>query len=321
MAASFDKETVSRSTQTYSALPEDIIILPHLSGRKDYSDLQALEIPQLAHSIVANGQRTPALCRMNNDGKPVLVYGRRRVLAADYANKNLRHLFKPNVTNIEVVFTYAKLNDQEALIAAISENSHRKDVNDMDHAHNIAEALKFMPVEKVALIYFPEALEGHAKANAIRWVRDRGSLPELVPELQEKVRSGEIKITEATKAAKLTPNEQHEVLKQPAKIVAGKPRITGAALKAVKGAKPGAKPAPKPPAKANREDDSVAFDVPEPKLAALPKETLARHAEVMARAIQAWMLDATEGPEKNLIAVYNEYRKDYPLALAEGRVA
>ena len=301
MAQVFNSNAVSRSVTLYSALPEEIIFKPELAGRKTYADA---DIASLAADIYKNGQNTAALCRKDDAGNPVLVFGRRRMLAVAYINK---HLLANGDQKVKLQFKYESMSDQEALITAISENRFRKDVNDMDHCFNINHLLKRfkLSLAEVAAIYFPEAEDDKAKGDALRWVRERAGLAELAPEAAQAVRDGEIKITTAKGLAKLPKDDQRKVLASKTKV-AGKARLKVDAVKAAKAAKTG-----KAPVKAT----------PPPKPAPKVSATVYELAENMARALDVWRTDATEAAEKAVIAAHEAYRKAVPFRSAEGKAA
>jgi ParB-like chromosome segregation protein Spo0J len=302
--AVFSTEAIKRSVSLYAASTKDIILPPlALSGRKDYAEA---DIASLAADIHKRGQDTPVMVRKNDAGLPVLVYGRRRFLAVKYLNEKLRG---PQDKEVQLQCKYeSSMSDEEALIAAISENRFRKDVNDMDHCHNIAGLMKRykFTVEDVADIYFPEAADGKAKTDAARWVRERASLAELAPEAAQAVRDGEIKITSAKQLAKMPKDEQRKVIAAKS-TVAGKSRVKVAD---VKKAKPAPAPAKKQPASA-----------PTPIVPVAKSSTVLEAAETMARALDAWITDATDKAEKAVLTAHKQYRALVPFAEAVGKAA
>jgi len=286
----FSTKKITRSVTLWAAYPEDIILPPvSLSGRKGYSDA---DIAALAADIHKNEQHQPAKVRKNEQGLPVLVYGRRRYLAVKYIND---HLLGPNEPKVKLECNYeSKMTDTEALIAAISENRFRKDVNDMDHCHNINQLLKRkQTMEDIAQIYFPEATDEKEKADGLRWVRERAKLIELAPEAVEAVREGRAKITTAVKLAKLSPDDQRKALAENKSTLAGKARIKVKDVAKRNGKKPVAVAKPTGPA---------------PKVPSSVYEA----AEEMACALDVWETDATEKAQKAVLAAHKAYRKLVP---------
>lgn len=289
--AVFASTDVERSVTLYTLLPDEIQIVKGLTGRKEQT-----EVESLAHDIFANGQSTPVLVRKDENGKPVLVYGHRRVAAISHINK---HLIAKGAELFRVQAKYQRMDETDALIAAIGENRFRKDVSPVDDSWNIEQLMKRckLSIDRVAQIYFPEATTEAQKADAVRWVRNRASLTELVPEVREAVKNGEIKLTAAVKIAKLPAVEQTKVVKENTKTVKGEKRVVlpqGASAK-------------KAPVKADGKP------APAAKPTGNAKPVLDALAEAMARAIEVWYTDATKPAEDGLLTSLKSYRAVFPL--------
>jgi ParB-like chromosome segregation protein Spo0J len=215
MAVTFTGE-IGRADAVYSAFPEEIVVIPELNGRHEHTDVEAL-----ASDIEANEQLQPVSCRKDDQGRPVLVYGHRRYRAICLLNE--RNPKSPR----KIFFTYKKLTEGEAFVAAIGENRFRKDVSPIDDAANI-EILrrKFGKTdEEIARIYFPEALP--LDPAPLKFVKDRAALIELAPEAAQAVRDGRMKLTAAVALSKLSREQQK-------KKVAKAGRIKGKDIKAPK---------------------------------------------------------------------------------------
>ena len=220
MAVSFVGE-IGRAETTYSAYPEEIVVIPELNGRHEHTDVETL-----AADIEKNEQLQPVVCRKNDAGNPVLVFGHRRYRAICLLNE--RNPKSPR----KVIFTYKKYSETEAFIAAIGENRFRKDVSPIDDAANI-ELLrrKFGKTDaEIARVYFPEAITEEELKQALRFVKDRAALIELDPVAAQAVRDGRIKITAAVGLSKLSREQQR-------KKVAKTGKIKGKDIKAPKPAK------------------------------------------------------------------------------------
>ena len=219
---------VSRGSTTYQAYPEEILIDPELNGRHEDTDVETL-----AADIETNEQLQPVVCRKNEEGNPVLVFGHRRYRAICLLNS--RNPKSPRKIN----FIYRRMTETEAFVAAIGENRFRKDVSPIDDAANI-ELLrrKFNKGdEEIAKIYFPEAITEDELKQALRFVKDRAALLELAPEASQAVRDGRIKITAAVALSKLSREQQR-------KKVAKTGKIKGKDIKPQKPAKKDPAPAP-----------------------------------------------------------------------------
>jgi ParB-like chromosome segregation protein Spo0J len=298
---------ITRTKTLWKALPENILIEAELNGRHEHT-----EVESLAADIAIHGQNTPCLIRKNAAGQPVLVYGHRRWRAVQLLNSRKG----PGEQKIELECNYEALTDEEALIAAITENRFRKDVTPMDDCYNIQKLKKLNKAsdEQIAVIYFPEATTPEAKAEALRWVKNRAALVELATEAADGVRKGEIKVTAAVELTKLSKDQQRVAIEQSKSTVGGKTRIK---VKDVKAAAKPPKSAPRPAAKANQPDpDDVPFDTPV-ILAPLPSNPVLAAAETMARALDVWRTDATQQAEGKLITAHNAYRKLVPLQQAD----
>lgn len=209
---------VGRGVTTFQAYPEDILIDPELNGRHEDTDIESL-----AADIEANEQLTPVVCRKDDKGKPVLVFGHRRYRA--FCLLNARNPESPRKIN----FIYRKYDQFGGFVAAIGENRFRRDVSPIDDASNM-EILqrKFGKSEdEIASIYFPEAKEEKALTAALRFVKDRMSLNELAKEAAQAVRDGRIKLTAAVALSRLTREQQR-------KKVSKQGQIKGADVKASK---------------------------------------------------------------------------------------
>jgi ParB/RepB/Spo0J family partition protein len=220
MAVSFVGE-IGRAETTYSAYPEEILVVPELNGRHEHTDVETL-----AADIEKNEQLQPVVCRKNDAGNPVLVFGHRRYRAICLLNE--RNPKSPR----KIIFTYKKYSETEAFIAAIGENRFRKDVSPIDDAANI-ELLrrKFgKSDEEISRVYFPEAISEEELKQALRFVKDRAALIELDPAAAQAVRDGRLKITAAVALSKLSREQQR-------KKVAKTGKIKGKDIKAPKPAK------------------------------------------------------------------------------------
>ncbi len=214
---------VSRSATTYSAYPEEILIDPELNGRHEDSDVETL-----AADIEASEQLQPVVCRKNEEGNPVLVFGHRRYRAICLLNS--RNPKSPRKIN----FIYRRMTETEAFVAAIAENRFRKDVSPIDDAANI-ELLrrKFNKGdEDIAKIYFPEAVTEEQLKQSLRFVKDRAALLELAPEASQAVRDGRIKITAAVALSKLSREQQRKKVAKAGKIKGKDIKVSKPAKKA-----------------------------------------------------------------------------------------
>lgn len=194
-----------KRTAEYRFLPEDISIKPDLNGRFDKP-----EIDWLITDILTKGQHTPVVIRKDG-GAAVLVAGFSRWRAITEINKR-----KLTPVPMQVRCTYVQCSEAEAFLINISENRFRNPTTQIDDAHNIKRLLNVyaMTEEQIAAFYHPTAKTDSELKVAIKFVADRIALISLSPEAEQAVRSGRVKENAAKAIAKLSQEQQSEVLKK-----------------------------------------------------------------------------------------------------------
>jgi ParB-like chromosome segregation protein Spo0J len=314
MNVSFSNDTTKRtSTLVVADYPENIVLDPQLNGRyeRDNPDVKAA-VEALAADIQAKGQDTPVKFRKNDAGQPVLVFGYCRYHAINLINKKLRAKGTSEEQLLKVEGIYETLSEEEALITAISENRFRVGTSPMDDCWNITLLRKRFKKsdEEIAFIYFPEAKQGEKRANAAKWVKDRAALAELAVEAQEAVTKGEIKVTTAKQLAKVSKDEQRKIIAESATVVKGKKRVKVAAVLAKGKGKTAERAKAQVQASQDRKAGKKPTHTPAPAAAPAPKVTSSVYeaAETVARALDAWLENATADTEKKLVAAHKAYR-------------
>jgi hypothetical protein len=315
MVVNFSNDTTKRtSTPLVADYPENIVLDPQLNGRyeRDNPEVKAA-VEALAADIQVHGQRTPVQFRKNDAGQPVLVFGYNRYHAVALINKRLRAKGTSEDQLLKLEGIYDTMSEEDALIAAISENRFRVGTSPMDDCWNITLLRKRFKKsdEEIALIYFPEAKGGEKRANALTWVKDSAGLAELAVEAQEAVTKGEIKVTTAKQLAKVSKDEQRKIIAESKATVKGKARVKIAHVLAAKGK---GKTAERAKAQVQAAKDKKAGKKPTPVAAPVPKVTSSVYAaaEALAVAVDGWREDATDKAEKILIAAHNAYRELVP---------
>lgn len=202
MAVEFTSE--HGRTNEYLFFPEDITIIAELNGRFDKPDIE-----WLINDILLRGQSTPIIIR-NDGGKAVLVAGFSRWRAIGEINKRGLGIKR------KLRCTYARCNEEEAFLINIAENRFRNPTTAIDDAHNIKRLLNIYgkSEEEIAGIYFPTAKTKSELSEATKFVRDRIALISLSPEAEQAVVSGKVKGNAAVAIAKLSQEQQKEVLKK-----------------------------------------------------------------------------------------------------------
>lgn len=201
MPVNFAESAIKRTEGQWLALPEDIDLLPELNGRHDLPNIE-----WLIQSILTVGQLQPVPIRKTG-GRPVLTAGYSRWRAISEINKR-------NLTPepLRLICTYKTHTDKQAFIATIHENIVRNATTTMDDAYNIQKLINVfqMPMEEIADTYRTSA----------SWIKDRLSLIEAAPEVQEAIREGRVKPTAAVAIAKLGRAAQKALVAKPGKVTA-----------------------------------------------------------------------------------------------------
>lgn len=140
------------------------------------------------------------------DGKPVVVAGRQRTIAAREANRQLRAQGIKTVLRVPCV--YRRGTEQELYNALVSENEQRRDDDPIEKAKKINRMINFGSTKnEVAKVF------GVTRPTIDNWL----SLLDLDSESQEKVSKREIKPSAAVKISKMKKSEQKGAVKVAAK--------------------------------------------------------------------------------------------------------
>lgn len=215
MPVTFADSDIKRVEGQWTALPEDLDLLPELNGRHTLPDIE----PLIA-SILAVGQLQPVPIRKTG-GRPLLTAGYSRYRAIEEINRR-----KLTADPLRLICTFKTHTDKQAFIATIHENHVRNVSTPMDDAYNIQKLLQVfqVPMEEIADTY----------RATLQWVKDRLVLLEVAPEVETAIRENRIKAPAAVKLAKLSRDVQKAVVSKPGKVTAGD----------VKAATPKSAPAP-----------------------------------------------------------------------------
>lgn len=201
MAVQFEGDY--KRTSEYRFYPEDIALDPEANGRHETPDIE-----WLITDILARGQHTPVIIR-NDGGVATLVAGFSRWRAISEINKR-----KLAPVRMQIRATYQQCTAAEAFLVNISENRFRNPTTELDDAHNIKRLINVyaMTEEQIAELYFPTAKTEAEIKEALKFVRERTKLLTLTQEAADAVRSGRVKGNAAKAIAKLTEDQQREVL-------------------------------------------------------------------------------------------------------------
>lgn len=217
MPVTFTESDIKRSEGQWTALPEDLDLLPELNGRHDLPD-----IDWLISSILTVGQIQPITIRKTG-GRPVVTAGYSRYRAIFEINKR-----KMTPEPMRLWCSYKQYTDKQAFIVTIHENIVRNATTPMDDAYNIQKLINLfgMPMEEIADTY---------RTNE-KWVKDRLTLLEVAPEVEFAIKEGRIKPTAAVAIAKLGRAAQKAVVAKPGQVTAKD--VRAAAPAPVKASKP-----------------------------------------------------------------------------------
>lgn len=172
----------------------DALVPSPLNPRKTWN---TAELDALADSMRQVGILQPIVVRQppgRSRKKWEIVCGHRRVAAARQAGLT------------EVPAVVRKLDDREATIAALVENSHRSEVSPLEESDAIVRLLGESDD--------PAAVQAELAARLgrpVRWVRDRVRLGQLVPELRVRLVEGAIPLGGALVLAVLPASRQLDV--------------------------------------------------------------------------------------------------------------
>ena len=205
--------TKHNSTQEWRFLPQDIVIKPALNGRH-----VAPNIEGLIQDILLNGQHTPVVIRKDG-GKPVLCAGFSRYQAVSEINRR-----KLTPVPMQLRCTYSQCTEEEGFLLAISENRYRNATTELDDAYNIKLLMKKfnMTEEQIAAQYFPAEMNPKLdladpvvaadRKRVMKWIGDRALLLNLSPEAEKALLAGRLKGSAALKIAKLSQDQQREIV-------------------------------------------------------------------------------------------------------------
>lgn len=161
---------------------------------RDATDFTPEALKDLADSIREEGLAQPVLLRPDpaKQGKFILVAGERRYRSFKLLNR-------------AAIPSYVRpLNEEQALKLQIIENLQREDVNPMKEARGFEMLIK---EKKYTTASISEQI-----GKSIDYVQERIRLVQLIPEIQDLVRSGEIPIKAGLKMARVPKEQQKDCL-------------------------------------------------------------------------------------------------------------
>ncbi|QKW32481.1 ParB/RepB/Spo0J family partition protein (plasmid) [Nocardiopsis flavescens] len=197
------RQLIARATGEAPADPTRVP-LDQLVGNPENPREEMGDLEELAQSLVRHGLRQPvsvvprrAFVELRPEREKelgeaafVVINGNRRLAAARLAG----------LETLAVHVSGSFGDDLGAMRAAVLvENIHRKDLEPLEEARAVAELVELHGTQS-------EAAEHVGKSQG--WVSQRLSLLNLVPELQERLGSGEMRVREARWLARLEPGEQ-----------------------------------------------------------------------------------------------------------------
>lgn len=174
-----------------SAVPMDQLVPSKTNPRKLFP---AEELAELADSIRRHGIIQPLLVRPTPDGDYEIVCGERRWRAAREAGLQ------------DVPVMVRELSTDEVLEIQIVENLQRKDLSPMEEADGYNVLLQ-------ARYTYEQIAEKVGRSR--QYVFDRARLLRLVKGAAELLREGRIEVSHAIQLARLSPEDQVRVIREP----------------------------------------------------------------------------------------------------------
>ena len=189
-------------------------LIPNFAAYTGRAQRTEQQIEDMVTSLLNHGQEQAFLFRKGFQDQAIPVTGHTRILAADRITK--RRLRGTAGGAVEVQFgpetpfllmgTYRQMNEFEALIHTFTENDpdSRTPLNDMDYAFLIRTMNESFGV--------PDAEIATKLKKPASWVSTHRTLLNLEPEIQDKVRTGEMPFSHAQAIAKVAPEDRSTVL-------------------------------------------------------------------------------------------------------------
>lgn len=218
---------------TYLLDPRDVTLQEEdLRGRKFPPSKS--DIKDLAESIMRHGQQEAVKCRLGEDGKPILVFGRTRYEAITLINTEL----DPKNPR-KLIAVIVNQDERGAFLSANEENRRRKATSAVDEAFNHQVMREKFGMKDVEI-----AKDCGVSAAMVSKLRKIISLPK---EVLKQIHDGNITFSDAVTMADLDVEKQKQIASEAKenadKVVAEKSaatidKVTGEAKVAKKGKRP-----------------------------------------------------------------------------------
>jgi ParB/RepB/Spo0J family partition protein len=227
------KHTAEKVGDTYLLDPRDVTLQEEdLRGRKFPPSKS--DIKDLADSIMRHGQQEAVKCRLGEDGKPILVFGRTRYEAVTLINTEL----DPKNPR-KLVAVIVDQDERGAFLSANEENRRRKATSAVDEAFNHQVMREKFGMKDVEI-----AKDCGVSAAMVSKLRKIISLPK---EVLKQIHDGNITFSDAVTMADLDIEKQKQIAadaKETAEKVAAEKsaaavdKVTGEAKPVKKGKRP-----------------------------------------------------------------------------------
>jgi ParB/RepB/Spo0J family partition protein len=189
---------------TYFIPPEELILKDGANSRR----FETTDETELALDILDNGQKVPIICRRDENGRPVVADGHRRVRAIRYLNAEGLHPDGLLKARCEVMDTD---DDKTAFLTSIK-TFMRKDQSPVDQAYSISRLETFG---------LTRAEISKAFGRSQSWVSKVQKISGLPVKVQKQIHAGEISLEAAYELAGLPPAKAEEAVAEAG--VEGKP--------------------------------------------------------------------------------------------------
>ena len=281
------KHEAEKVGDTYFLDPRDIQLPDEdLRGRK--FPPTKTDVKELAESIMRQGQEEPVKCRLNGDGKPILVFGRTRYEAVLLINTELD---PKNPRKIAARITTQ--DEKSAFFSCNEENKRRKNTSPVDEAFNhqvMRERFSMKDVEIAKDCGVTQA-----------WVSKLHKLTTLPKDVLKQVHDGNLTFSTAISMADLEEGKQKEIAAK-AKEDADKAAVANPGSAAATAKASGKRP--KRPDSSVSEGTKKAVRAAKSKKAAKDGEEVATVQNLSTKEIRAFFQDLSEKYESEPITAF-----------------
>jgi len=298
-----------------SVAPEEIALDPAIERLRTWTgtSAQELAIPELARTMLEEGQQEPCVARTNERGDLVLVSGARRRAAVMYNRENgIKVVDDEHPEGVEMLLDVivTEMSPHAALRRAMIENVQREDFTPIEMARNIkyirevfgwgakggtTDVAAFLGVSPATvtqtekLLELPEEIQGQVERGEIRKetaLEYRAAEPAAIPEVMSKAQE------KADKEAQAKEERRRKNEEARRKVVEARAGGKGGQ----KGAKADKTPVARLEEAVDELDKAKAAETPPPKAKG---KVAGRHVRAAVKELEAAKEGRTKAPRMN----------------------